>query len=176
MRGLCRVGSILVCACLCSCAALCRRPPPPPSFFFQVKPAWSVSETKHVNPKSIHLIGVLRFLKINPGLTTHHRGRRVCDVKPLDDVMLRAKSIRTMPAVWSSCLLCGLLCCLRVLCGLVRWFYAVMFALLFQVLKWVSGCVVLEGVRVVHVIICKCVVQRGVAPQLPFFFVPQHRC
>ena len=49
------------------------------------------------------------------------------------------------------------------LCGLVRWSYAVVFALLFQLSKWVSGCVVLEAVRVVHVIICKCVVQTGVA-------------
>ena len=31
-----------------------------------------------------------------------------------------------------------------------------------RVSKWVSGSVVLEAVRVVHVIICKCVVQRGV--------------
>ena len=29
--------------------------------------------------------------------------------------------------------------------------------------KWVSGCVVLEAIRVVHVIIYQCVVQRGVA-------------
>ena len=41
--------------------------------------------------------------------------------------------------------------------------YSVVFALLFQVSTWVSACVVLEEVRVVHVIICKCVVQRGVA-------------
>ena len=70
-----------------------------------------------------------------------------------------------MPAVWSAYLLCGLLCSLllRVLFGVVRWSYAVVFALLVQVSKWVSGCVVLEAVRVVHVIICKCVVQRGVA-------------
>ena len=72
--------------------------------------------------------------------------------------VLPTKSIRDMPAVWSACLLCGLM-----LCGLVRWSYAVVFALLFQVSKLVSGCVVLEAVRVVHVIICKCVVQRGVA-------------
>ena len=39
----------------------------------------------------------------------------------------------------------------------------VVFALLFQVSKWVSGCVVLEAVGVVHIIICKCVVQKGVA-------------
>ena len=52
---------------------------------------------------------------------------------------------------------------MRVLCGLVRWSYAVVFALMFQVSKWVSGCVVLEAVRVVHVIVCKCVVQRRVA-------------
>ena len=84
-------------------------------------------------------------------------------------MILPAKSIRDMPAVWSACLLCGLLCCLllRVLCGLVRWSYDVVFALLFQVSKWVSGCVVLEAVRVVHVIICKCVVQRGVAYLVP---------
>ena len=60
----------------------------------------------------------------------------------------------------SACLLCCLP--LRVLCGLVRLSYAVVFALPFQVLKWVFGCVVLEAVRVVHVIICKCVVHRGV--------------
>ena len=41
--------------------------------------------------------------------------------------------------------------------------FSVVFALLFQVSKWVSGCVVLEAVRVVQVIICKCVVRRGVA-------------
>ena len=66
-----------------------------------------------------------------------------------------------MPAVGSACLLCGLLS--RVLCGLVRWSHAVVFALLFQVSKWVFRCVVLEAVRVVHGIICKCVVRRGVA-------------
>ena len=79
--------------------------------------------------------------------------------------ILPAKSIRDTPAVWSVCLLFSLLYCLllRVLCGLVRSSYAVVFALLFQVSKWVSGCVVLEAVRVVHVIICKCVMQRGVA-------------
>ena len=47
--------------------------------------------------------------------------------------------------------------------------YAVVFALLFQVPKWVSGCVVLEAVRVVHVIICKCIVQRGVALQAAWY-------
>ena len=84
-------------------------------------------------------------------------------------MILPAKSIKDMPAVWSACLLCGLLYCpiLRVLCGLLRWSYAVVFALLFQVSKWVLGCVVLEAVRVVHVIICKCVVQRGVACHRP---------
>ena len=40
--------------------------------------------------------------------------------------ILLAKSIRDMPAVWSACLLRGVLCCrlLRVLCDLVRWSYA----------------------------------------------------
>ena len=39
-------------------------------------------------------------------------------------MILPAKSIRDVPAVWTACLPCGLLCCLlflRVLCGLVRW-------------------------------------------------------
>ena len=64
---------------------LCVTPPPAAVaavFFSKRKLAWSVSETKLVNPKSIHLIGVLRFLKIGLGLTAHHRGSRVCDVKP----------------------------------------------------------------------------------------------
>ena len=81
-------------------------------------------------------------------------------------MILPAKSIRDMPAVWFACLLCGLLCCLllRTCCvawcdGLTLW----CFALLVHVSKWVSGCVVLEAVQVVHVIISKCVVQRGVA-------------
>ena len=43
---------------------------------------------------------------------------------------------------------------------------SVTFALLFQVPKWVSGCVVLEAVRVVHVNICKFVAQRGVAARV----------
>ena len=49
-----------------------------------------------------------------------------------------------MPAVWSACLLRGLLCwlLLRVLCGLVPWSHAVVFALLFQQFEmgfWVCG-------------------------------------
>ena len=70
-----------------------------------------------------------------------------------------------MTAVWSVFLLCGLLHCLlsRVLCGLVRWCCAVVIALLFQVSKLVFECVVLEAVRVVHVISWKYVVQRGAA-------------
>ena len=81
------------------------------------------------------------------------------------DVILPAKSIRDMLAAWSACLLCCLLCCLlsRVLCGRVRWSCAVVFALLFQVSRWVFGYLVPEAVRVVHVLICTCVVQRGVA-------------
>ena len=37
MRRQCRVVSISVCACLCSCAALYRRPPPPRRLFFKKK-------------------------------------------------------------------------------------------------------------------------------------------
>ena len=62
-------------------------------------------------------------------------------------------------AVWSAVLSAFV----RAVCGLVRWFYAVVFTPLFEVSKWVFGSVVLEGVQVVHVIICKCVVQGGVA-------------
>ena len=61
----------------------------------------------------------------------------------MHSTILPAKYIRDMPAEWSVCLLYGLLCCqlLRVLCGLVRWSYAVVFALLlFQVSKCVSWC------------------------------------
>ena len=53
-------------------------------------------------------------------------------------------------------------------CGLVRWYCAVCLRRCF---KCRNGflCVVLEAVRVVHVIICKCAVQRGVA--LPHLFL-----
>ena len=71
-------GSMPVCVSALRYTAASRRR----LFFFHE--SWHGLFPKQVNPKSIHLIifGVLRFLKIDLGLTTHHRGRRVCDVKP----------------------------------------------------------------------------------------------
>ena len=50
----------------------------------------------------------------------------------------------------------------------MRWSYAVVFGRCLRCCfecrnGFLCMCVVLEAVRVVHVIICKCVVQRGVA-------------
>ena len=82
MRGQCRVLRIYLGLCLFVFLRCVMPPPAAAVFFFARNLAWSVSQTKHANPKSIHLIGVLRFFNFDPGLTTHHPGRRVLNGKP----------------------------------------------------------------------------------------------
>ena len=71
-----------------------------------------------------------------------------------------------MPDVWSVRVCCVVCCVVSFRACCVAWCEDLMlqvFVLLFQVSKWVCRFVVLEAVRIVHVIICKCAVQRGVA-------------
>ena len=75
-------------------------------------------------------------------------------------MILLAKSIRDMPAVLSAVLSAFCACCVAWRDGL---WCGVSAAVSSVEIKWVSGCVVLEAVRVMHVFICKCVVQRRVA-------------
>ena len=93
--------SICLGLCLFVLLRCVKAPPAATVFFYKRKLAWSVSETKHVNPKSIHPIGVLIFLKIDLGLRTRHRGRRVCDVKP--DMRRRHLLVpHAIPGVWTG--------------------------------------------------------------------------